>query len=125
VCSSTIWSPRKLAAVAAASNVATRTHGGETLTAREDWDRVADSLGGPALKLKLHVEEAAGGSAEETKSALAAVSEGVEAAFDGLKAAIADPAMKQDVQDVAAGFRDAVSNTFAEFSSKVRRPGDK
>jgi hypothetical protein len=49
----------------------------------------------------------------------------VEAAFDGLKAAIADPAMKRDVSDVAAGFRDALSNTFAEFSSKLRHPGDK
>jgi hypothetical protein len=95
------------------------------LTARQDWDRVADSLGGLALKLKLHVEEAAGGSAEETRSALAAVGAGVEAAFDGLKAAIADPAMKQDVSDVAAGFRDALSNTFAELSSKLRHPGDK
>jgi hypothetical protein len=74
------------------------------LTARQDWDRVADSLGGLALKLKLHFEEASGGAAEETRSALAALSEGVEAAFDGLRAAIVDPAMKQDVRDVAAVF---------------------
>jgi hypothetical protein len=96
-----------------------------TLTAREDWDRVADSLGGLALKLKLQVEEASGGAAEETRSALTALGSAVEAAFDGLKAAIVDPAMKQDVRDVAAGFRDALSNTFAELSSQLRHPGDK
>jgi hypothetical protein len=97
----------------------------ERLTAREDWDRVADSLGGLALKLKLHFEEAAGGTTDETRSAVAAVGEGVEAAFDGLKAAIADPAMKQDVRDVAAGFRDALSNTFAELGSQLRHRDDK
>ncbi len=96
----------------------------ETLTAKEDWDRVADSIGGLALKLKLHFEEAAGGTAEETRSALAAVGDGVEAAFDSLKAAIADPAMKQDVRDVATGFRDALSNTFAELSVQLRRHDD-
>jgi hypothetical protein len=97
----------------------------ETVTAKEDWDRVADSLGGLVLKLKLHVEEAAGGTAEETRSALAAVSERVEQAFDGLKASVSDPAMKNDVRDVAAGLRDALSNTFAELSAQLRRPGDK
>jgi len=97
----------------------------ETLTAREDWDRVADSLGGLALKLKLHFEEASGAPAEEARSALVALSEGVEAAFDGLKASIADPAMKQDVRDVAAGLRDALGNTFAELSSQLRHPRDK
>jgi hypothetical protein len=95
------------------------------VTAKEDWDRVADSLGGLAMKLKLHLEEAASGSAEETRTALKAVSEKVEAAFDGLKAAVGDPAMKEDVRDVAAGFRDAVSNTFAELSVKLRHPDDK
>jgi hypothetical protein len=95
------------------------------VTAKEDWDRVADSLGGLALKLKLHLEEAASGSAEETRTALNAVSEKVEAAFDGLKAAIVDPAMKQDVREVAAGFRDALSNSFAELSTKLRHPDDK
>ena len=95
------------------------------MTAKEDWDRVAESLGGLALKLKLHVEEAASGSAEETRSALAAVSERVEAAFDGLKASISDPAIKKDVRDVAEGLRDALSNTFAELGAQLRRPGDK
>ena len=95
------------------------------MTAKDDWDQVADSLGGLALKLKLHLEEAASGSAEETRTALAAVSEHVEAAFDGLKAAVADPAMKENVRDVAAGFRDALSNTFAELSVQLRNRDDK
>jgi hypothetical protein len=96
----------------------------ETLTAKEDWDRVADSLGGLALKL-VAPEEAAAGSAEETRSALAAVSARLEAAFDGLKASISDPAMKNDVREVAEGLRDAVSNTFVELRARLPRPGDK
>ena len=95
------------------------------MTAREDWADVADSIGGLALKLKLHLEETSSEAASEARTALEAASDGVEGAFDGLKAAISDPAIKQDVSDVAAGFRDALSNTFAELSAQLRRPDDK
>jgi hypothetical protein len=93
------------------------------MTAREDWDRAADGISGLALKLKLHCEEAGAETAEQTRTALTAVGDSVEAAFDGLKAALSDPAMKQDVSDVAASLRDAVSNSLAELSAKLQRDG--
>ncbi len=93
------------------------------MNVRDDWNRVGDTIGGLALKLKLHFEQAAGGEAEETRRALDAVRDGVETAFDGLKAAIADPAMQQDVRDVATDLRDALGNTFAELSSQLQNLG--
>ena len=89
------------------------------MTDQEDWSDVGDSISGLALKLKLHFEEVATESAAEAKEALDAASDGVEGAFDGLKATIADPAMKQDLCDVAAGLRDAMGNTFAELKAQL------
>jgi hypothetical protein len=90
------------------------------MTGRDDWDQVADAVGALALKLKLHLEEAASGSVDDARLAVDAVADGVEAAFDGLKSAINDPAVKQDIQTVASGFHDALANTFAELSATGR-----
>ena len=89
------------------------------MSARDDWAGVADSISGLALKLKLHFDQAASESAAETRKALDAASDGVEAAFDSLKAIFADPAVQQDLSDVSAGLRDAVSNTFAELKAQL------
>lgn len=89
------------------------------MSARDDWAAVGDSISGLALKLKLHFEEAASESTAEVKTAIDAASQGFEAALDGLKAAVADPALQQDLSDVAASLRDAVSNTFAEVRSQL------
>jgi hypothetical protein len=95
------------------------------MTAREYWDRAVDEMGGLALKLKLHCEEASADTVEQTRTALEAIGDGVEAAFDGLKAALSDPAMKHDVSDVAASLRDAVTNSLAELNAKLPRPDGK
>jgi pyruvate carboxylase len=91
------------------------------MTTQEDWGEVADRIGGLALKLKLHCEEASGDVSADAKLAVDAAVDGVAAAFDGLKAVTADPAIKQDVSDVAASLRDAVHNTFAELASELQR----
>jgi hypothetical protein len=77
------------------------------MTARDDWAAIGDSIAGLALKLKLHFEETA--------------SESFEAAFDSMKKLVADPAVQQDLNDVAARLRDAVSNTFAELRTQLDR----
>lgn len=89
------------------------------MTARDDWAAVGDSISGLALKLKLHFEAAASESTAEAKTAIDAAGEALEASFDSLKALVADPAVQQDLNDVAAGLRDAVSNTFAELRSQL------
>jgi len=91
------------------------------MTTHEDWAAVADRIGGLAMKLKLHYEETSGDVSDDAKLALDAAVDGVAAAFDGLKAMTADPAIKQDVSDVAACLRDAVHNSFAEVSTELRR----
>ena len=77
---------------------------------RQEWDDVADAARALALKLRLHFEQTASGSAGDAKSAVDAVASAVESAFDGLRAAVEDPAVKQDVQAVAASLRSALSN---------------
>lgn len=83
----------------------------------QNWQEVGDKLGGLALKLKLHFEESADG---KVKAAADAACAGVEAAFDGLKASIDDPAIKQDVHDVAADLSDAVRNSFTEMRAHMQ-----
>jgi hypothetical protein len=89
------------------------------MTASDDWAAVADSIGRLTLKLKLHFEETAGESAAEARKAVEAAGDGVEAAFDGLKELVSDPAVQEDLRDVAAGLRDAVSNSFAELRTQL------
>ena len=70
------------------------------MTTHEDWAEVADRIGGLAMELKLHYEETSSDVADDARLALDAAVDGVAAAFDGLKAVTADPAIKQDVSDV-------------------------
>lgn len=90
------------------------------MTARNDWDEVGDRLGALALKLKLHFEQATGGEGERTRQALDAVREGVEKAFDGLRSAVDDPAIRDDVREVATGLREALGSTFAELGAQLQ-----
>lgn len=90
-------------------------------TASESWNQVGDSVMGLALKLKLHLEEATAAPTEDVRSAVADLSQKVEAAFDALHTAVADPAVREDVKNVAGEFRDALANTFAEVSALIRR----
>ena len=86
----------------------------------EDWQQVADRISALALKMKLHFEEAADEPAEEVKTALDALGDAVEGAFEALRASVKDPAVRQDVKDAAADLRDALSNTFAELGAQLR-----
>lgn len=88
---------------------------------KEEWDEVGQAIGGLALKLKLHFEETAD---HKGKEAVDAVCDSVEAAFDGLKAAVNDPAVKQDVRDVATSLGDALRNSFAELVAQAGTTAD-
>ena len=84
----------------------------------EDWNEVADAVQGLALKLQLHVQSIAGDSAAGLKSAVDEVGDAVERSFDGLRNAVEDPAVKENVKDVAARLRDALHNTFASLRQR-------
>lgn len=84
----------------------------------EDWQGVADSIEGLALKLKLHFESVTGESGDAMKSAVDELGDAVERSFDALRTAVEDPAVKDDVKEVATRLRDAVSNTFSELKTR-------
>jgi hypothetical protein len=80
-----------------------------------DWKQVADSLSGLALKLKMHFEQAAGEEDKaEARQALDRLGDAVEGAFEAVRNAVKDPAVKDDVREVGATLKDALAKTFAE-----------
>jgi hypothetical protein len=81
----------------------------------KDWDEVVDAVDGLALKLKLHYESIAGESGAMVKSAVDELGDAVERSFDALRNAGEDPAVKDDVKNVALRLRDAVCNTFSDL----------
>ena len=80
----------------------------------EDWDAVGKAIEGLGLKLKLHFEEVASEGKEPLKSATDKLGDAVERSFDALRAAVHDPAIKENVKEVATLLRDAVANTMSE-----------
>ena len=92
---------------------------GMNTSVTESWDEVGAKLNGLGLKLKLHVEQASGDE-RELKDALRRVSASIEDAFDGLRNAAKDPAVKEDVRHVGAVLSRAVSRSFSEVNADLR-----
>lgn len=67
----------------------------------DEWNELADAVAGLGLKLKLHVEQAAAEPADEVNNAVDCVAETVDRAFDALRSAVQDPAVQDDVREVA------------------------
>ncbi len=91
------------------------------MPATEDWKEIADSLEALALKLKMHYEQATEEPGEEAKNALESLGKAVEGAFDALRAAVKDPSVQDDVREAGVALRDALSNTFAEVTARLKR----
>jgi hypothetical protein len=85
----------------------------------EDWNEVADAVEGLALKLKMHFEEVTDEGTQAVKSAVDELGDAVERSFDALRNAVVDPAVKENVKEVAVRLREAVSNTFSELKAKA------
>ena len=82
----------------------------------DEWNELADAVAGLGLKLKLHVEQAAAEPADEVNNAVDCVAEAVDRAFDALRSAVQDPAVQDDVREVATRLRDTVTNTLSTFN---------
>jgi hypothetical protein len=89
---------------------------------KQAWSEVADQFSGLGLKLKLHLEEAlkARPDDETVKKALEELRDSLDRAFTAVGDAVKDPAVKQDVVDVASSLREALSTTFSEASDDLR-----
>lgn len=86
-----------------------------------EWKQVADSLSGLAMKLKLHFEQATGEEDKaEARQALDRLGDAVEGAFEAVRSAVKDPAVKEDVREVASTLKDAVTNSLAEARRRAQ-----
>lgn len=92
--------------------------------AKQAWSDVADQLSGLGMKLKMHFEQAAQPETSETeesvKKAVDEVRDALDRAFSTMGNAVKDPAVKQDVADVARSLGDALATTFSEVSENLR-----
>jgi hypothetical protein len=89
-------------------------------TTTNQWSEVGSLLNGLALKLKLHAEQAAGEEKVIVSDALRALGDSLENAFDALRNAAKDPAIKEDVRNVAQSLSGAVSSTLSGLGSDLR-----
>lgn len=90
-------------------------------TQPSSWDEVGSRLGALGLKLKYHAEQAAGEERTTFTSALDSLSASIDHAFEALKAAAKDEALKDDVKSVAAALSGAVSETLTGVGQGVRK----
>lgn len=86
----------------------------------KNWDEFGTKLNGLGLKLKLHIEQASPED-DEVTDALRNLAASIEGAFDGLRKAAKDPAIKDDVRDIGASLSQAVSKTLAEVGHDLRK----
>ncbi len=88
------------------------------------WEDLAESMEGIGLKLKLHVEESLAEGAPEREAlerAVGGLRDAVGQAFNPVRDAVQDPAIRDDVNRMADRLGSAVSDTFGVVRSKVRR----
>ena len=83
------------------------------------WDEFGTKLNGLGLKLKLHMEQSSPDDHDVT-NALRDLATSIEGAFDGLRAAAKDPAIKENVRDVGSALSQAISKTLTEVGNDLR-----
>jgi hypothetical protein len=84
------------------------------------WNEVGSLLNGLGLKLKLHAEQAAGEEKAIASDALRSLGDSLENAFEALQSAAKDPAVKEDIRNVAQTLSGAVSSTLSGLGSDLR-----
>lgn len=87
---------------------------------RAAWEEVGDAIESLALKVKLHVEEQSGATAESLQSALATFGDAVKRAADGVAAALNDTALQEDARRLGSSLAAALGATFEQVAATVR-----
>jgi hypothetical protein len=88
-------------------------------TTKTEWDQVGELLGSLGLKLKYHVEQAAGEDRTVINDAVHNLRDTIEGAFDALRSAVTDPAVRDDLKNVAGGVAQAITSTLGDMRDKV------
>jgi len=85
------------------------------------WEAVADRLEALGLKLKLHFEQAESGQqpAEQVGEALARLGTAIESTFSAIGAAVKDPAVRDDANNLATALGDALADTLSEAGQEL------
>lgn len=96
---------------------------------QEPWKNLASKAEALGLKLKLHLEQEADETedetttgettAGETKAAIEDLGRRLQDAFDSLGAAVKDPAVRADMKDMGSLFKEALTDTFSTVSTDV------
>jgi hypothetical protein len=89
-------------------------------TTKNRWDEVGSLLTGLGLKLQLHVEQAASAEKDGVTDAIRSLAESLEHAFEGLRAASNDVAIRDDVKNVARSLSEAVGSTLTTVGDEIR-----
>lgn len=87
------------------------TDDGAMTSTHEDWSEVADRIQALALKLKLHTEEELAELDISVGDVCERIGTAVTAASEALADAAKDEAIRQDLRDVGAALRDAITNS--------------
>jgi Flp pilus assembly pilin Flp len=82
------------------------------------WEAVADRLDALGLKLKVHFEEA-GGQVKEVNDAFERLGSAIEATFSAIGAAVQDPAVREDANNLAATLGDALADTLSHAGQEL------
>ncbi len=87
---------------------------------KDRWDEVGSLLTGLGLKLQLHVEQAASADKDDVKNAIRSLADSLEHAFEGLRVASNDVAIREDVKNVARSLAEAVGTTLNTVEEEIR-----
>jgi hypothetical protein len=87
---------------------------------KKSWNEVGSLLTGLGLKLQLHVEQAASAEKDGVTDAIRSLAESLEHAFEGLRTASNDVAIRDDVKNVARSLSEAVGSTLTNVGEEIR-----
>ena len=87
------------------------------------WEAVADRVDALGLKLKVHFEDAAG-QLEEVNEAFEGLGSAIEAIFSAIGAAVRDPEVREDADDLAASLVDALAGTLSNAGRELDGAAD-
>ena len=97
-----------------------------TTDTRMAWEVVADRVLALGLKLKVHFEQAGPGQqpARQVNESFRQLGAAIESTFSAVGAAIQDPAVREDANNLAEALGNALANTLSEAGQELAAAAD-
>lgn len=96
-----------------------------TDTGTNRWNDVQEELQSLAMKLDYHLRQASSKERAEMEDAVKRVGEAVQGAFDGLRNASSDPAIRDDLRNVGSALGSAVTTTLSDVGDEIKKVFDR